>query len=60
MDFYHNEFREDEILTFVQYHFLPYEAGYTVVFEERNLYLQEQKNANILESLEDYLIPAGK
>lgn len=54
-DYYHNRFLQGEILTFIEYHFLPYHGGYTVVFKERNLYLQEQENANILECLADYL-----
>jgi hypothetical protein len=56
-DYYHNRFLQGEILTFVEYHFLPYHGGYTVVFQERNLYLQEQENANILDDLADYLHP---
>jgi hypothetical protein len=54
-DFYNNQFTPGEILTFVEYHFLPYHGGYTIVFQERNLYLQEQENAHILDSLGDYL-----
>ena len=54
-DFYHNQFTQGEILTFVEYHFLPYHGGYTVVFKERTLYLQEEVNSDILGSLGDYL-----
>jgi hypothetical protein len=39
---------------FVDIHFLPYHGGYTIVFKERNLYLQEQENVNILDSFGDY------
>lgn len=53
-DYYKNEFREGEVLTFIEYHFLPYHGGYTVVFEEKNLYLHEQENAGILDSLSTY------
>lgn len=56
-DFYHNQFVQGEILTFMEYHFLPYHGGYTLIFKERNLYLQEQENANILDCLGDYLTP---
>jgi hypothetical protein len=56
-DFYNNRFTQGDALTFVEYHFLPYHGGYTIVFKERNLYLQEEENANILDSLGDYLIP---
>ena len=54
-DFHHNQFRQGELLTFVEFHFLPYHGGYTVVFRERTLYLQEEANLDILGSLGDYL-----
>jgi hypothetical protein len=54
-DFYHNQFKQSEILTFTELHFLPYHGGYTVVFRERPLYLQEEQNSNILGSLAEYL-----
>ena len=54
-DFHHNQFTEGELLTFVEFHFLPYHGGYTVVFKERTLYLQEEVNSDILGSLGDYL-----
>jgi hypothetical protein len=53
-DFYHNEFREGEILTFLENHFLPYHSGYTIVFREKTLFLQEQENADILNSFGAY------
>ena len=55
VDFYHNQFAHGERLTFVDSHFLPYHGGYTIVFKERTLYLQEEGNSNILSSLGDYL-----
>jgi hypothetical protein len=58
-DYYRNPCREGEILTFVEYHFLPYHGGYTLVFQERNLYLQEEENAEILNSLGTYLVQIG-
>lgn len=54
-DFYYNQFKKGELLTFVESHFLPYHGGYTVVFKERTLYLQEDMNSDILGSLGDYL-----
>lgn len=56
-DFYHNQFTDGELLTFVESHFLPYHGGYSLVFKERTLYLEEEENSNILSSLGDYLIP---
>lgn len=53
-DFYQNQFKEGEILTFLEHHFLPYHGGHTVVFQERNLYLQEDENADILDSFATY------
>ena len=55
VDFYQNQFRQGELLTFVESHFLPYHGGYTMVFQERTLYLQEEVNSSILGSLGDYL-----
>ena len=54
-DFYHNQFKQGELLTFTELHFLPYHGGYTVVFRERTLYLQEEQNSDILVSLAEYL-----
>lgn len=54
-DFHRNQFKKGELLTFVESHFLPYHGGYTVVFKERTLYLQEDVNSGILGSLEEYL-----
>lgn len=54
-DFYQNQFRDGELLTFVELHFLPYHGGYTVVFQERSLYLHEEENSDILRSMGDYL-----
>ena len=55
IDFYNHQFRQGELLTFLEYHFLPYHGGYTIVFQEKNLYLQEEENTNILDALGDYL-----
>ena len=55
VDFYQNQFRQGELLTFVESHFLPYHGGYTVVFQERTLYLQEEVSSDILGSLGEYL-----
>lgn len=54
-DYYSNLFRKGELLTFVGYQFLPYHGGYTLQFEERTIYLQEERNADILDSLGSYL-----
>jgi len=56
-DFYHNQFMQGEILTFMEVHFLPCHGSFTAVFKERNLYLQEVESANILDCLGDYLSP---
>ncbi len=54
IDFYGNKFSRGERLTYNERHFLPYDGGHTIVFKERNLYLQEQENKNVLDSLSDY------
>jgi hypothetical protein len=55
IDYYGNRFLQGDVLTFVEYQFLPYHGGYTVVFQEKVLYLQEEANAAILDSLGRYL-----
>ncbi|HEX8844463.1 MAG TPA: hypothetical protein VF791_07455 [Pyrinomonadaceae bacterium] len=54
-DFYGNLFSPGEMLTYVQRHFLPYDGGHTIVFKERNIYLQEEVNGEIIDSFADYL-----
>jgi hypothetical protein len=64
-DYYRNAFGEGEILTFVERHFLPYHGGHTLIFKERTLYLQEDENAELINSFGLYLqrvsvAPAGE
>jgi hypothetical protein len=54
-DFYGNVFSPGEILTYVERHFLPYHGGHTIVFKERNIYLQEDTNRDIVDRFADYL-----
>lgn len=54
-DFYGNVFTPGEMLTYVESHFLPYEGGHTIAFSERSIYLQEEKNREIIDSFADYL-----
>lgn len=55
-DFYGNVFSVGETLTFVERNFLPYHGGHKIVFKERSLYLQEEANENILNSLGKHLL----
>ena len=54
-DFYGNVFSPGEILTYAERHFLPYDGGHTIVFKERNIYLQEEENREIIDSFAQYL-----
>lgn len=54
-DYYSNEFTKGETLTFVQRNFSPYQGGYTIVFKEKTLYLQEDINRDIIDSFDNYL-----
>jgi hypothetical protein len=54
-DFYGNVFSPGELLTYVERHFLPYHGGHTIVFKERNIYLQEEENQDIIDRFADYL-----
>jgi hypothetical protein len=56
-DYYGSEFKEEEILTFQEKHFPPYHGGQTIQFQGINLYLQEEVNAAILDSLWECLEP---
>ena len=55
-DFYGNSFQRNEVLHFKGRHFLPYEGGHTIVFEEHSLYLQQDKNRDILENFSEYIL----
>jgi hypothetical protein len=55
-DFYGNEFEKGEELHFQTRHFLPYDGGHTIIFENRRLYLQEDKNKDILDNFSRYII----
>jgi hypothetical protein len=54
-DYYGNSFDQGEILRFKERHFLPYDGGHTIVFVERSLYLQEDKNREILDKFSEYI-----
>ena len=54
-DFYGNVFSPGEVLTYQERHFLPYHGGHTIVFKERSIYLQEEANADLIDSFAHYL-----
>jgi hypothetical protein len=54
-DFCGNHFEPGEILTFRERHYLPYDGGNTVVFEEQRMYLQDDVNADVLHQMDRYL-----
>jgi len=58
-DFYGNVFSLGEVLTYSERHFQPYDGGHTLVFKERNIYLQEEENRGIIDSFAEYLSRAG-
>jgi hypothetical protein len=58
-DFHGNHFEPDELLTYRDQSFLPYEGGYTIMFVERPMYLQETTNRDILDTFGEHLEPAG-
>ena len=55
IDYYGNAFEQDQLLRFKECRFLPYHGGYTIVFDERCLYLQEEENRDILEHFSLYI-----
>ena len=56
-DYYGNQFLQGERLQFKTLHFLPYHGGYTIFFAERELYLQEEENRDILGRFSQYIAP---
>ena len=54
-DYYRNQFSVGEKLTYVERNYVPYHGGHTVVFRERKLYLQDDENADLIDSLGEYL-----
>ena len=58
-DHYGNDFSAGEKLIFIGKRFLPYDGGYMLFFENRQMYLQEDKQRQIIESFNDYLMIAN-
>jgi hypothetical protein len=56
-DYYGNSFEQNELLRFKERHFLPYDGGHTIMFDGRTLYLQEERNSEILENFAKYFVP---
>jgi hypothetical protein len=57
-DYYGGQFQVGERLTFLGWDFHPYHGGYLIQFEEREIYLQEEENAEVLQRLWMYIEPA--
>ena len=55
-DYYGNSFERNELLRFKERHFLPYDGGHTIMFDGRTLYLQEERNSEILENFAKYFV----
>lgn len=55
-DYYRNSFEQNEILRFKERHFLPYEGGHTIMFDERPMYLQEEINREIIDNFQKYVV----
>jgi hypothetical protein len=56
-DFYANHFAPDELLTFRELHVSPPDGGYTLVFAERGMFLQEERNRDVIDAFAEYLEP---
>ena len=54
-DYYANQFQLGELLRFKERHFLPYDGGHTIVFDQRSLYLQETQNEELIANFSDYI-----
>ncbi|MCA1633008.1 MAG: DUF3601 domain-containing protein [Acidobacteria bacterium] len=54
-DYHQNNFTPGAKLTYAGRAFLPYHGGHTLFFKERNIYLQEDDDATLINSLHEYL-----
>ena len=54
-DYYANQFQLGDVLRFRERHFLPYDGGHTIVFDQRSLYLQETQNEELIANFSDYI-----
>lgn len=55
VDYHNGKFEIGDLLTFQGHSFLPYHGGHTVFFREKNMYLQEDDQSEILAGLGEYL-----
>lgn len=53
-DYQGTTFEAGSVMTFQGQNFLPYEGGYTLSFQPRSIYLQEESQAEILENADAY------
>lgn len=58
-DYHQGSFTPGELLTYETRHFLPYHGGHTIVFRERAIYLQEEEQAELVNSLGRFLVVHG-
>jgi hypothetical protein len=54
-DYHQNNFTSGDKLTYVGRAYLPYHGGHTLFFKEQNIYLQEDDDAAIISSFQEYL-----
>lgn len=54
-DYHQNNFTPGAKLTYAGRAYLPYDGGHTLFFKERNIYLREDDDAAVINSLHEYL-----
>jgi len=54
-DYHEGHFAPDTKLTYLGRAYLPYHGGHTLFFKEHNIYLQEDDDAALINSLPEYL-----
>ncbi len=54
-DYHQNNFTPGDKLTYAGRAYLPYHGGHTLFFREGNVYLQEDEDAALIDSLHEYL-----
>jgi hypothetical protein len=55
IDYYQNHFHQGELLRFKERHYLPYHGGHTIIFDQRQLYLQDDENEAIIGNFAEYI-----
>lgn len=54
-DYYKHTFESGKVLTYVNQNFVPYHGGYTLMFAEGNISLQDEENSEFINNFDAYV-----